>query len=64
VEDVAFWIRDKVGKQNQVVIIDLTDANNVLRWPITADSAIVNPRSTIMALKGALFLSRQPAMDR
>ena len=47
-------MREKVGEQNQVVIIDLADANNVLRRPITADSAIVNPRSKILALKGEL----------
>jgi clathrin heavy chain len=34
------------------MIIDLADANNVLRRPITADSAIVNPRSKLLALNG------------
>ena len=50
--DHFICVREKVGEQNQVVIIDLADANNVLRRPITADSAIVNPRSKILALKG------------
>jgi hypothetical protein len=56
-------VREKVGEQNQVVIIDLADANNVLRRPITADSAIVNPRSKILALKGMLFLTRQSGLQ-
>jgi hypothetical protein len=55
--DHFICVREKVGEQNQVVIIDLADANNVLRRPITADSAIVNPRSKILALKGKCYLS-------
>jgi clathrin heavy chain len=46
-------VREQVGKQNQVVIIDLADANNVLRRPITPD-----PHSKIIVLKGVLFLAR------
>jgi hypothetical protein len=46
-------VREKVNEQNQVVIIDLADANNVLRRPITADSAIMHPSKKILALKGA-----------
>lgn len=45
-------MREKVNEQNQVVIIDLADANNVLRRPITAESAIMNPVQKILALKG------------
>jgi clathrin heavy chain len=54
--DHFICVREKVGEQNQVVIIDLADANNVLRRPITADSAIVNPRAKILALKGKFAL--------
>jgi clathrin heavy chain len=36
------------------VIIDLADANNVMRRPITADSAIMHPSEKIIALKGAV----------
>ena len=36
-----------------VVIIDLADPSNPVRRPITADSAIMNPTSKIIALKGA-----------
>jgi clathrin heavy chain len=42
----------QVNEQNQVVIIDLADANNVLRIPITADSAIMHPSQKILVLKG------------
>jgi hypothetical protein len=38
-----------------VVIIDLTDPNNVIRRPITADSAIMNPASKVIALKGMMM---------
>ncbi|KZS94509.1 clathrin heavy chain 1 [Sistotremastrum niveocremeum HHB9708] len=49
--DRFICIREKVNEQNQVVIIDLADANNVLRRPITADSAIMHPKQKILALK-------------
>ncbi|KAG5640935.1 hypothetical protein DXG03_006606, partial [Asterophora parasitica] len=42
----------KVNEQNQVVIIDLADANNVFWHPISADSAIMHLRQKILALKG------------
>lgn len=44
-------VREKVNEQNQVVIIDMNDPENVMRRPITADSAIMNPDSKIIALK-------------
>jgi hypothetical protein len=44
-------VREKINDQNQVVIIDLADANNVLRRPISADSAIMHPHKKILALK-------------
>lgn len=49
--DRYICVREKVGEQNQVVIIDLADANNVLRRPITADSAIMHPSQKVLALK-------------
>jgi clathrin heavy chain len=48
-------VREKVDNKDQVVIIDLADANNVLRRPITADSAIMHPKQKILALKGVLL---------
>ncbi|KAI4902079.1 hypothetical protein NFI96_027316, partial [Prochilodus magdalenae] len=41
---------------NQVVIIDLSDPSNPIRRPITADSAIMNPASKVIALKAARTL--------
>jgi len=49
--DHFICVREKINEQNQVVIIDLTDANNVLRRPIQADSAIMHPTKKILALK-------------
>ena len=49
--DHFICVREKVNEQNQVVIIDLADANNVLRRPIGADSAIMHPNQKILALK-------------
>ncbi|XP_030624579.1 clathrin heavy chain 1 [Chanos chanos] len=51
--DRFICIREKVGEQNQVVIIDLSDPANPIRRPITADSAIMNPASKVIALKDA-----------
>ncbi|XP_017540025.2 clathrin heavy chain 1 isoform X4 [Pygocentrus nattereri] len=54
--DRFICIREKVGEQNQVVIIDLSDPSNPIRRPITADSAIMNPASKVIALKAARTL--------
>ncbi|KAF7309605.1 Clathrin heavy chain [Mycena indigotica] len=54
--DHFICVREKVGEQNQVVIIDLADANNVLRRPISADSAIMHPSQKILALKAGRTL--------
>ncbi|KAG7563044.1 hypothetical protein FFLO_01476 [Filobasidium floriforme] len=54
--DHYICIREKVNDQNQVVIVDLADANNVLRRPITADSAIMHPSQKIIALKSGRTL--------
>ncbi|KAK1921835.1 hypothetical protein DB88DRAFT_499360 [Papiliotrema laurentii] len=49
--DHYICVRENVNDTNQVVIVDLTDSNNVIRRPITADSAIVHPKEKIIALK-------------
>lgn len=49
--DHFICVREKVNEQNQVVIIDLSNANDVLRRPIGADSAIMHPTQKILALK-------------
>ncbi|ROI64768.1 Clathrin heavy chain 1 [Anabarilius grahami] len=54
--DRFICIREKVGEQNQVVIVDLSDPTNPIRRPITADSAIMNPASKVIALKAARTL--------
>lgn len=54
--DKFICIREKVGEQAQVVIIDMADPNNPIRRPISADSAIMNPASKVIALKGNFLL--------
>lgn len=49
--DKFICVREKVGDTNQVVIIDLADPTNPIRRPISADSAIMNPASKVIALK-------------
>lgn len=50
--DKFICVREKVGEAAQVVIIDLNDSANPIRRPISADSAIMNPASKVIALKG------------
>lgn len=50
--DKFICIREKVADTAQVIIIDLADSGNPIRRPITADSAIMNPASKVIALKG------------
>lgn len=50
--DKYICIREKVGDTSQVVIIDLGDPANPIRRPITAESAIMNPASKVIALRG------------
>lgn len=44
---------DQPGSQDQVVIIDTEDLDNIVRRPITADSAMMHPTRKIIALKAA-----------
>lgn len=39
-----------------MVIVDMADAQNPIRRPITADSAIMNPVSKVIALKAGKTL--------
>uniref|UniRef100_A0A673IVL6 Clathrin heavy chain 1-like n=1 Tax=Sinocyclocheilus rhinocerous TaxID=307959 RepID=A0A673IVL6_9TELE len=55
--DRFICIREKVDEQNQVLIVDLSDPSSPIRRPITADSAIMNPASKVIALKGAHQIS-------
>jgi clathrin heavy chain len=46
----------ETSPQNSVVIIDMSMPNQPLRRPITADSALMNPTSRVLALKGAFLI--------
>ncbi|XP_064613510.1 clathrin heavy chain 1 [Liolophura sinensis] len=54
--DKFICVREKVGDSNQVVIIDMNDPTNPVRRPISADSAIMNPASKVIALKAGKTL--------
>ncbi|ORZ32352.1 clathrin D6 coat with Auxilin J-domain [Catenaria anguillulae PL171] len=49
--DKFICVRESANDQNQVVVIDLADTGNIMRRPITADSAIMHPTQKIIALK-------------
>ena len=55
--DKFICVREKVGDTAQVVIIDMNDSSNPIRRPISADSAIMNPASKVIALKGKNLIS-------
>lgn len=44
-------VREEINGAKQVIIIDLADANNVIRRPISAESAIMHPVQKIIALR-------------
>lgn len=50
----------ETSPQNSVVIIDMSTPNQPLRRPITADSALMNPTSRVLALKGTLSFAILP----
>ncbi|CAK8683084.1 clathrin heavy chain 1 [Clavelina lepadiformis] len=54
--DKYICVREKVADQAQVVIIDLADSANPIRRPISAESAIMNPASKVIALKAGRTL--------
>ncbi|CAB4018443.1 clathrin heavy chain 1 isoform X2, partial [Paramuricea clavata] len=54
--DKFICVREKIGDTAQVVIIDMDNANNPIRRPISADSAIMNPKSKVIALKAGRTL--------
>ena len=54
--DKFICIREKVGETAQVVIIDMNDPTTPIRRPISADSAIMNPASKVIALKGTVLI--------
>ena len=48
--------RETVGDTAQVVIVDISSPNEIIRRPISADSALMNPNAKILALKCSLLL--------
>lgn len=56
--DKYICVREEVNGQVQVVIIDMTNPADIQRRPISADSAIMNPVSKVIALKGACMAAR------
>ncbi|XP_054531706.1 clathrin heavy chain 2 isoform X4 [Pan troglodytes] len=54
--DKFICIREKVGEQAQVTIIDMSDPMAPIRRPISAESAIMNPASKVIALKAGKTL--------
>ena len=53
--DKFICVREKVNDTAFVIIIDMADPTNPIKRPITADSAIMNPTSKVIALKGKLI---------
>lgn len=54
--DKFICVREKVGDNQYVVVIDMNDPTNPTKRPITADSIIMNPVSKVMALKSGNVL--------
>ena len=52
--DKFICVREKVEDTAFVVIIDMADATHPIKRPITADSAIMNPTTKVIALKGKI----------
>lgn len=49
--DKYIVVREKVGENSQVVVVDMADVQNPLRRPIGADNVIMNPASKVLALR-------------
>ncbi|XP_005091567.1 clathrin heavy chain 1 isoform X2 [Aplysia californica] len=54
--DKFICVREKVGEAAQVVIIDMNTPTDPIRRQISADSAIMNPKSKVIALKAGKTL--------
>ncbi|XP_063389165.1 clathrin heavy chain [Cydia fagiglandana] len=61
--DKFICVREKVGETAEVVIIDMADPTNPIRRPISADSAIMNPASKVIALKGKAGVEAQKTLQ-
>eukprot|EP00053_Salpingoeca_punica_P012105 m.107985 g.107985 ORF g.107985 m.107985 type:complete len:1673 (-) comp15857_c0_seq1:337-5355(-) len=54
--DKFICVREKVGEKAEVVILETANPSGVTRRPISADSAIMNPGSKVIALKAGKTL--------
>ncbi|CAF1003438.1 unnamed protein product [Rotaria magnacalcarata] len=54
--DKFICVREKIYDTAFVIIIDMADPTNPIKRPITADSAIMNPTSKVIALKAGKTL--------
>ena len=54
--DKFICVREKVGETASLIIIDLADTANPIRYSIVADSAIMHPTSKVIALRVYYFL--------
>ncbi|CAF0922483.1 unnamed protein product [Adineta steineri] len=54
--DKFICVREKVNDTAFVIMIDMADPKNPIKRPITADSAIMNPASKVIALKAGKTL--------
>ncbi|CAB3245746.1 unnamed protein product [Arctia plantaginis] len=61
--DKFICVREKVGETAEVVIIDMADPTSPIRRPISADSAIMNPASKVIALKGKAGVEAQKTLQ-
>lgn len=62
--DRFICVREEVNGTKQVVILDLNDPNNVIRRPISAESAIMHLDEKVIALRGELTLSPSTRLGR
>ncbi|GBG80598.1 hypothetical protein CBR_g31057 [Chara braunii] len=62
-ESEKFICVRETAPQNSVVIIDMSQPAQPLRRPITADSALMNPASKILALKAQVQGASQDALQ-
>lgn len=53
--DKFICVREKVENTTQAVIIDMNDSTNPMRIATAADSAIMNPASKVIAVRGKHF---------
>lgn len=56
--DKFITVCESVGGVQQIAIVDMTAGNSITRQKISAEAAIMNPGSKIIALKGILTFSK------